>query len=299
MQKILARSNALLSSSNLNTGIWYPIDYYNTSKKLGQMTPLIQRGATFHGYAPEDFFESMPHSSSPTGQRLYTFLLKKGKSPSKAIQSLYEGLSLLDCGTVCYLASYLALRDLLGEEKFDQLFSYDSPLRLTLTADKTPTLSQLFPKYFIQSEAEIQEGDICYFSNCKEYVCKHPAGEARGYTVLCCSTEPRKYLAFGLSPEGQTRDEVEYSLFGSFNEDPVDEGFYPPAIWNYIYRTTLLCDEKKNRELLSRFQEKRLTWDEYRSAPSRFDPKKIPSDGKMGLWVHRSNLNYNSLGLHS
>ena len=294
MKRILEDSAARISTASdmskdsLSGGIWYGIDYFSAAQ-MHKSSAFLQmgEGAGLHGYAPEAFFQPVADPESPTGRLLYSFRLKEGKSPTDAIERLLKGPSLLDCGNVCNLASYLALRDLFTNKQFDRLFDPMGPTPLILTADGTSTLSRFLSKTIIGNEREIRRGDICYFSNCQEYVAKHPAGEARGFHVIACSENPHRYLGFGLSPEGLSRNEVEQSLWNSFNEEPVDEGFYPPFVWRHLYTRSLLCNEQKSQELVRAFRNKTLTWDEYQKSASRLVKQGLPMDGKMGLWVYR------------
>jgi hypothetical protein len=262
-------------------GIWYAIDYFRQGGRLGGR---VRDGSTFHGFAPEDYFAHLKDSTTPTGKRIYSFATKRGKSPCESLRHLLQSFSFLDCGTVCYLASSLALAQCLGGEAFDQRFSPEGANRFILTGDAASSAASVMTRQLIRSEEEILKGDIVYFSNCKEYVAKHPAGEARGFNVLCSEEKPHKYLGLGLLEES-SREEVEKSLWRSFNEEPVDLSFYTPEIWNHFYTQNLLCDLKKSQEIVEAFRTKTLSWEEYQRRPARL--KNSPMDGKMELWVYR------------
>ena len=296
MRKILSEYLTRLGSAAPNVcseGIWYGVDCYRACKQRNQ-SALLEKfgrdGIGFHGYGSEEFFDFVKDPQSPTGRRIYTFLMKKGKRASEGLSRLQRGPSLLDCGNVCFLACYQALSDLLTEEKFDCLFDPEGLFPFALTPDDASPISLLMPRERIESEEEVQRGDICYFCNCREYVAKHPAGEARGFNALACGGEPQKYLGFGLSADGLERIEIEKSLWQNFNEEPVDEPFYPADVWRHFYSQSLLCEEKKSRDLVRAFRQRTLTWEEYQKSPGRLQSKTWPMDGKMGLWVHRPNL---------
>jgi hypothetical protein len=208
MRKIISKKQSLLE------GVWYATDYYRACQDVKRQK-LAATGVTFHGYGPEEFVEFVEDRTSPTGYRIYTFAAKKGQKASAVIAELCRGVSLLDCGTVCYLASCLALCAILTPEKFDHLFDPAGPFPFILTGDESCTISRLLPKQVIQSEQEVVTGDICYFCNCREYTAKHPAGEARGFNVVCCGGV--NYLGFGLCSEGVSREGVEHNLWKSFN----------------------------------------------------------------------------------
>ncbi|MCX6990948.1 MAG: hypothetical protein NTX49_07810 [Chlamydiae bacterium] len=298
MQEILADSYERFSSTEdpdgtlLHKGVWYATEFYKACKRLSNL-PLasssVDLGSTYHGHGPQEVVTHIEDATSPTGRHLYAFSLKEGIRASKAMLHLKEGLSFLDCGNVCYLASYFALLDLLGEEKFDILFGFDSPFRWTLTADSQSPLSVLFPRCFLQNKSQIQLGDIAYFSNCKQYVVKHIASQARGIHLLCASDSPHKYLVFGLVPKPIYQAEVEYMLYECFNEEPIDDDFYPPHVWKQIYTKSLLCDEEKNRQLVSSYRNRTMSWEEFQVAPSRLEGK-LPVEGKVGLWVYRPSM---------
>ena len=236
-------------AKSLLGGIWYAPDYYKSFVSKDTRWLARWQHAFFHGHAPLDVVLPVSDPKSPTGRKPLSFVLKKGVPPSLAIQKIEEGLSFLDCATVVQLSLYHAFLDVLGQEAFDRLFA--SAFRLS--TDGSSPLTKLLIKKAITGEKEIQKGDICYFSNIREYVTKHPAGASRGDHVLCISENPHLYIGFGFSDQGLDRKGVEAELWDCFNSAPVDEGYYPSPIWNSLY-SHYHRDLKKAKALIDSFR---------------------------------------------
>lgn len=144
----------------LSKGIWYPNDYYRALKNCGQTKRaewLVRSKNSYHGYAPEPFFSKVTGEMSATKYGLCCFKLKPGANPSEALDSFNTQLSLLDCASTVFLAYLMALRDLLGREKFDHLFASDSPIRLQIRQDSLSSAGCLFETIPIADEFQIEE----------------------------------------------------------------------------------------------------------------------------------------------
>ena len=246
----------------------------------------------FHGLAPEESVSRVVDPKSPTTIKTHSFKIKKEVHPSEVLEKIESGLSLLDCGTLCLLAIYKGLCSTLGPEKFDLLFGAESANPLYLSGDVSSPLSRLLTRREISSERDVKKGDICYFSNIKEYVAKHPVGESRGYHVICSSENPHRYIGFGLGTLFNTveidKTQLEYELLDSYNENPIDEGYHSEKIWDYLYSHYFRGDIKKGKDLVFSFREKKMSWDEFQKEPPRIKLSGLPFEGKMGLWIYRT-----------
>jgi len=278
----------------LSSGIWYGAAYYRVLNHF-QKTDLIKQwvasGAFFHGYLSEEYFLRIPDPKSPTGIRVNSFRIKEGQAPSAILDKIEKGMSFLECGIFCTLSVYKALCDVLTPEKFDHLFAADSPFPFHLSGDQFSPIQHLLVKHKINAEKDVRKGDICYFSNIKEYIAKHPVGLSRGFQVVCSQDNPHRFIGFGLGSVFESveldKSQVECELWWDFNEVPIDEGFHSSKVWNYLYSFYFDGDYKKGRKLVASYRDKEISWEDFQKQPPRLKTLGMPAEGKMGLWVYR------------
>jgi hypothetical protein len=278
----------------LSSGIWYAAAYYKVLRHF-QKSDLINRwvssGAFFHGYLPEGCLSLVSDQRTPTGIRVNSFKIKSSVLPSWTLDRIEEGMSFLDCGILCSLSVYKALRDILTPEKFDYLFAHDSPYPFHLSGDHYSPLLHLLIKQRIDEEKEVRKGDICYFSNIKDYVAKHPVGISRGFQVICSQEKPHRYIGFGLGTLTESvevdKTQIECELWDDFNEAPIDEGFHSQTIWKYLHSFYFNGDYKKGKQLVDSYRDRQISWEHFQMEPPRIQVLGMPSVGKMSLWVYR------------
>lgn len=278
----------------LGQGVWYATDYYMALKKFKQsecLTSMENNGTFFHGLAPKDAVTSVTDPSSLSGRRLFTFRVKKGCSATQALESLEKGLSIIDCYTVIELAAYHALKELMPE-KFDLLFAADSPTPFCIGLEKNMSpIMRLFKRKEIAAEKDIQKGDKFHVSNIQTYIHKSPAGNARGFNLVCKTTEcAKRYLGFGLNSTGVDVEDVEKALWEDYNAKPILEGFYSPELWKRMFSTYILQDEKRSREFVFANKDKQLTWEQFQQEPVRNIHRLTKKKGKLLLEVFRPSL---------
>ena len=208
----------------LNSGIFYPNEYFKALKATNQTARLnffLNKGSFYHGYLSPKHFEMVKNDSMPTGVQLYFFVLKKGVKPSEALAALRRGPSLIGCGETCEVAYFEAIKDVLGIEKFDLLFSAESstPLRIDYNSPTNPLVSliqqALSPKTL--------KGRIVHIVNTPYYPIKHLNGEARGFNAIVCNETAKleTVTTIGLKPEGSTFAETNETLLQEFNDEPI------------------------------------------------------------------------------
>ncbi len=279
----------------LNKGIWYSYDYYNALEKFSEATRLkwlVDSGASFHGWAPVKFFDPIL-SNDPafvTGRCIAEFVVKSGITPSNALDSIHQSVSILGCESTRDIACYKMLRDALREEKFNHLFASDSPYPLQIKAGIQNPISCLFDSVTLSSSETIQSGDFCYFSNVYWYNQKYPVGDAQGFNVVCYDSVAKTYLGQGLDPKGVNAEGIERVLWESCNTAPIKEGFLKPEIWDCIFSRWLLKDMQKSKELVQSLKDKTVTWEEYQSTPSHSAKKGHQMQSQLVLAVDRLNL---------
>lgn len=187
MEKQLSEGiiNALFEFFNLHegsSGIWYPEDYQRYLQVLGKEMPA----SFFTGYANEEYFEKIGG---------YTYIIKKGKKASAALKIFLKGPTITDCVTSIKACYYKAVLDILGDEKFDQLFDFDSPFRLKISQTSLPFLRDM--RSFKKNERgllgkrALRIGEWCHFHGVPWYANKHPAGCAGAWNTVYIGDDTR------------------------------------------------------------------------------------------------------------
>jgi protein-glutamine gamma-glutamyltransferase-like protein len=179
-----------------NRGVWYYEDYHAYCMR----NKIIFDENFKTGFANPIYWEK-------TGR--YTFKLKDGEKPSEAIRSFISGFTIADCGNIIVAAQYAALLKVLGEKKFNLLFSSSSASLIISQNmhDEKSTISHFFDvsNNFTASSGEIGSrpviaGDFCHLRGVVHYLTKHPAGSSSGYNVVCVGKNSDKedlFLGFG------------------------------------------------------------------------------------------------------
>lgn len=277
----------------LSKGIWYGVDYCKALKNFNfqdRLKWMVQTGASHHGLMPK-CFTPVKDIQMAAGKKICNFKIAKGYLPSEALDSLDNSFSLLGCGEVIEISIYRSLKDILGKEKFDLLFAWNSKTPLEIGGNQDPSWL-VFKKITIKSTASFQPGDFCHFLNIQLYMMKHPFGVARGYNAICSSkidTEP-KFLALGLNPEEVTIPGVEENLLDEFNKTQEENEFISQDIITFSYRNAMLRDEKKSKELVESYKDVTLTKEEFEKAPSRQAFENHPKIRRLLLPIDRPDL---------
>lgn len=222
------RQKSYQDPAQLEAGIYYPNDYYALLKRVNahKHEELREAGSYFHGKAPEEFYAMRLNGFTLTGYEPCYFVLKEGKSASEALDAMRHGLALMGCGEVCFLSLYITLRDLLGQDKFDRLFSAQSNTPLILHAFHPNTAMGCFLSCSFEDTPE--KGDAVVFQNCPLYYQKHPNGEDASLWTLCDGKNNHKlsYIGLGL-PSRSSQAEVLKFLLRGFNQRPVSLDILP------------------------------------------------------------------------
>ncbi len=238
IQSIVSENITRKKQSALAKGIFYPHEY---SIQLKQSTDpgaparlkwFKDRDSFYEGYLSHKHFDRMPVSQCPITDSAsknlrHVFLLKKGVSPSEAIKTAKEGISLIGCGEACQIAQYAALLSILGPEKFDLLFAENSQTPLVIDSSVLVNPLNLLKRHIAKANpdsSEIKKGTQVYIYNANTYLSKHPFGIAQGFNALCVdsSTEGKKFTSLGLPSEGLTQEGVSVVLLDEYNLEDTD-----------------------------------------------------------------------------
>ncbi len=222
----------------LNKGMFYGNEYFSILSDLiewelpdrvklpiqQRLELFIRNGNFYHGKAPSKYFKYESDPSSPTGVAMLKYVLRsRDITPSAALNAIIKDKELifLECATASQLAFYHALQIILGP-KFDELFSYDSPMPFSISSGRrfdNPILHLVETVPF--SKEALSLGSVVFFQGPSIYNDKHFNGEGANWNVMCSNPTKQLYLGFGLKPKGYTVKGIEKVLLDSYNADPV------------------------------------------------------------------------------
>lgn len=240
----------------LNKGVFYANEYFGALEALSKqplaeatsqavkrrLESLTQSGAFFHGTAPSSHFRPEESAHSATGKKIATYLLKdKSIKPSEALDTILNGSGLifLSCAEACQVAYYAALRNELGDEKFDILFGFDSPTPFSVGMGVENILNPMY--LFIEDDLKpkskpIAKGDWGFFVGPDIYTAKHLNGEGGNWNVLFNKSidGTRSSIGLGLNPEGESDAEIELDFLREFNAKPMGRNGLTAKVWEKI-----------------------------------------------------------------
>jgi hypothetical protein len=257
MEEVISENLIKIATQFLNRhegvkGIWYREDY----QKLLKDEFDIEIGEEFStGFANKEYFEKIG---------IYSFRLKEGKKPSEAIKKFLQGPTVADCGNALLVCHYKNLLDIIGEEKFDQLFSMEG-LRLTIGQKGITDLEN--PIYWLSDYTEasilqlegifgkrpLQLGDECYFQGVPWYGNKHPAGYGGGWNMIYVGDNDmgdQLFVGHG-SEKPLTEREINQKLVELYNleRSPEDELYVTQAKKPWLYSKELNFYLKKHETI--------------------------------------------------
>ena len=192
--------------------VFYPLEYFEKYSTVLNMPASPD---------PEIFF-SLCWS--------YFFGIAPDIKASKAIQDAIKGDTVLDCIYALQFCFLDALLGLLGEEKFNLIFSNSE--FSTIRFDHSPCdfseknlflISEKSNSSLLNNDKDINPGDWVHFQGYKDYSQKHPAGAWGGHQMFCFSKNKNNenlYIGFGSNPDGtgQTFSQVKQMLIDQYNE---------------------------------------------------------------------------------
>ncbi len=223
----------------LESGFWYPNAYFaalKECKKEKRLEYFVKNGSFYHGSpnTKNTGLKSVPDQHvprlSPTEKLPGAFFLASKTIPaSRALQALQQNLILGDCAQLCQVGQYQALLEVLGEERFNKLFSSDLENSMVISnylLIGNPLLVFLTPPYGggEKGSRPVNIGQRVGFMNYKHYALKHLNGDAGSYNAICVDATPgaQKYVSLGTPAEGLTEDQMLHFMTEEYNHEPVD-----------------------------------------------------------------------------
>ncbi|HXH30614.1 MAG TPA: hypothetical protein VNJ01_07360 [Bacteriovoracaceae bacterium] len=150
----------------------------------------------------------------------YAFVLKPGKSASRAIDAIFPTKPTmkevrLECHSMMIAIIYRAMKEALGEEKFDQIFSRKLVIKYgDLDASG-------LTKFFLRApvpKSQMEVGDWVYFQNHDSYLHKHPDGPWQGENAIFVGKKGRDSVYSGFGAANLTEREMLKELQDAYNE---------------------------------------------------------------------------------
>lgn len=236
------------------SGIWYGNVYALALRSLGSTPVPVKKKAfpastlykalrnQFDFYcfkAHGTFWKRIPVEGKLGGCMRTALQMADDVKPSEAFQSLLENLTFVDCKVVLQISIYLALLEIYGEKKFNQvmqaLIATNGPIFLgshrgacTFTENITTHCDSIDAT---SSELGLILGQSFYLSNVSNYANKHPFGIADGYNLIYIGDNSEGkplFIGLELNPKGVTLREIAEILIARYNEPPISPDLILP-----------------------------------------------------------------------
>ncbi len=149
----------------------------------------------------------------------YDFVLKPGKNPSAAINSIFRGPTRLECNTMMISIEYRAIKAAIGVARFKRAFSGSQTVRIQIATALNPkVLGKWLKSIPNPTEDDLKPGDWVYFANHDEYLDKHPAGAWQGENAIYVGDNAQgEKLYSGFGVHKVTADEMNLELLHAYN----------------------------------------------------------------------------------
>lgn len=217
------------------TGIWYCVDLFGSLTEAGQkelLKDFQSDNQYLAGIAPFSHFDRMVDENGYAAQN--HFIAKKNVKASEAMDAVLSGLTVIDCGAACQLARYATIREVLGDEKFNQIFNENAPINIGYDIDDVRQPILPFIDYCDKSNDEknvgkrfdrpVKLGELVFLKGVPEGSFKKPLGVWNAFNVICSDPTPgnQKFVGMGLDPAGESELDIYRKMIKNHNleEDP-------------------------------------------------------------------------------
>lgn len=149
----------------------------------------------------------------------------KGDNLAKALDSLFQGPTFIDCGMFCQLALWFGIRYVLGDDQFNQAFGH-SPFYITqlmyqsISNSKKPHQGNPLFEFMTTDTSEQVETKvrIKHMANHKLYLVRHPAGSYQGHNCLVTHDSYAVFDPLAGQATNLSREDVKNQLVEAFNK---------------------------------------------------------------------------------
>jgi DNA replication protein DnaC len=274
----------LLNSYNINyesrdpkeIGMWYKSDY---SKLVNNDDDSNQ----FIGFANDKYWNIKV--STLYGDQLVSYFQSFDYiKPSDALKSFIIGPTFTECANVIQVTIYHHILNLVGEDKFNELFgNLLTPFIITPTLytpweikkrkknNKKYEPIKENPLYFLCDKIKdislesLRNNDIVYIKGIKYYNLKHFSGDLIGYNLICIRPSPSdnpKFIGFGpniFNNGAKTYDEMHKILIDGYNQEQ-DENTQK-IIKNILESSKSTLEMKIKAKLANTLKNDKVTYD--------------------------------------
>jgi hypothetical protein len=225
------RTEGEITVKKLTQGIFYSSTYYKLLQTLAPTKESVAKRLKLL-IDSDAFFLSQPPAQFERLSR-YCIRIRKEAVPAVALKALLENreFALMDCGMVCQLGQYNAIRLNLGDDKFNRLFSHQKGAKpLTISRYDHPDnpllslLQAMTPQKRESGRRLVAIGQRVCFDNMQDYSQKHLLlGEAGSYHLICSQSAEgqQKFVGHGLASSGMDEEEVEQLMLDEYNKLPM------------------------------------------------------------------------------
>lgn len=242
IETIAKNSFEAQSKGLLDKGIWYPIDYKHALDKKG--TPkaneryewLKKNNGFTKGFLPSKYFTRLGKIENYNSD--WRFTVNTDVKPSEAILDIVEknlGPCILDCGAVCQIVRYYALLKVIGDERFNRLFTEAHGECFNTDYQDTPDQPMRYFVRFTDNAKNIQAGtvgnrpilpgQVVSFNNHSLYKQKHPSGMDSNFNLVVTKDKSGKQCFTGHGVLNKTEKEMKEFLQTQFNNDYDEEAY--------------------------------------------------------------------------
>jgi hypothetical protein len=206
-------------------------------------------GELEQGHITSEYFDHLtayyplPDQPKVVGRPKLCYQLRNGKSGSQALLDILSNedknfLMVIDCRMAAVIAQYYAvfkmLQEILGNDEgakvFDAICCLENERMLlsrfpifdgtrnfcVLENSMIKPLNLLF--YFFKSKnGDLKPGNRMYYLNHQDYMKKFPLGSDQGYTLICTSINPPKFIGFELGYQPLTEAEIRDIAVKNYN----------------------------------------------------------------------------------
>ncbi len=225
-KKVLEMMGQANKKGSADKGLHYPYNYESNFPKEWEA-----KGRPSAGYANPAFW---------TRVEFMHWVRKPGVSASAAMDAFFAGPTIADCASVGVASNIAALRNALGDAKFDKAFGGDNkPPRADPATGKRYHLeigqgvnASILQGLMRESESAANEGpegrrnvspgQLHYFKNHPDYPKRHSTGFWQGENALYVGEEKGQQMFSGF---GATKTEaaMNAALVEQYNKDPTPE----------------------------------------------------------------------------
>ncbi len=226
----------------ISDGFWYAQDLLDALKMANQEQTLAwfkKDNKCMGGLISSAHFDPGYTADGSIVQNC--FIVKPGIKASEALDAAFTNTVVTDCGGACQIARYATLREVLGDDKFNRLFSSEVGQPMNLGYDISDEITQPMSLFVGFTEVVVRAaqgnsgaegnrpvnvGELVLIRGPKDGNKLKPLSIWNNINVVCNNSNPgnQTFIGMGLHPAGLTEVALGSRLLEGFNnpEKPFD-----------------------------------------------------------------------------